>query len=137
MVERLPVKERVVGSNPTRGAKRAYTKIIRSKMNKKPQTFRDVLSEIETTSRSTVEKGERFEHLTAQTLEGLPEYEIKKVYSWSEWPDREKTGLSAQDIGIDLVAIRNDGKQIAIQCKYFQEDNKVRKENIDSFLGAS
>ena len=81
--------------------------------------------------------GDRFEKLVTEVLPRLQEYEIKKVYRFGDWPDRERlTGLKANDKGIDLIGIRNDNRIIAIQCKCFK-DKHVSKEDVDSFLALS
>src|SRR5699024_6296556 len=39
------------------------------------------------------------------------------------------------DTGVDLVAKKaKTGDLVAIQCKYYSKDTKIRKEHIDSFL---
>ena len=93
---------------------------------------------IQTDSKSERDKGTRFEYLVIETLKSFAEYEIDKIYSYAEWPERQKyMGLDATDIGIDLIAYHNDGHIIAIQCKCFSESNKVDKRDIDSFLAVS
>ncbi|KAB1642749.1 DEAD/DEAH box helicase [Gulosibacter chungangensis] len=54
-----------------------------------------------------------------------------EVWLWNDWPDKNGT-----DTGIDLVARRKDGGLTAIQCKFFREDRKVQKGDLDSFLEA-
>ncbi len=97
-----------------------------------------VLERIRHESRDEVEKGHWFENLVARVLKDNPQYEISEVYRWSEWPEREElTGLDGRDIGIDLVAKRNFGGWIAIQCKCYEENRTVGKKDIDSFIAAS
>ena len=50
---------------------------------------------------------------------------------------RALTGLDGRDIGIDLVARRNNGDWVAIQCKCYDESTRLPKGEIDKFLGAS
>lgn len=97
-----------------------------------------VLERIRLESRDEVEKGHWFENLVARVLKDNPQYEILEIYRWSEWPEREElTGLDGRDIGIDLVAKRNFGDWIAIQCKCYEESRTVGKKDIDSFIAAS
>ena len=46
-------------------------------------------------------------------------------------------GLDARDTGIDLVAQSYADEFHAIQCKFYSQDKKIQKENIDSFFTAS
>ncbi len=53
---------------------------------------------------------------------------------WTEWPGRG----GRPDTGIDLVAKNRDRDDYtAIQCKFYEADRKVAKEDIDGFLSAS
>ena len=68
----------------------------------------------------------------------MPEFEVKNAYRWANWPDRERlTDFSASDPGIDLVAVTNDDKLVAIQCKCYKEEDTVQREDINSFLAVS
>jgi predicted helicase len=47
-------------------------------------------------------------------------------------------GISTNDTGIDLVArTRGTGEIHAIQCKFYAEDHRILKSDIDSFFTAS
>ena len=61
-----------------------------------------LLDEYRARAKSEREKGTLFEELTRQFLlhDARFAYQFKKIYLWSEWPER-RTG----DTGIDLVAI--------------------------------
>ncbi|MYE38399.1 MAG: hypothetical protein F4X82_02700 [Candidatus Spechtbacteria bacterium SB0662_bin_43] len=101
-------------------------------------TIAQRIQQIQSNSKNTVEQGRDFEKLVIQVFKNHPEYEIKDCDWWGDWKEREeKTGLGPQDIGIDLIAKRNDGKYIAIQCKCFTEEHTVSKSVIDSFLSVS
>ena len=65
----------------------------------------------------------------------LYENEFDKVWLWSEFPFREQFGRT--DTGIDLVALTKDGEYWAIQCKCYQEDSRIDKKEVDSFLSTS
>ena len=56
-----------------------------------------------------------------------------------EWPDRQRLGYAA-DAGIDLVAVQTEaygGGLCAIQTKFYEEDSRIDKAGIDSFLSHS
>ena len=95
-----------------------------------------LLNEYRTLATSEREKGAMFEELTRQFLlhDARFAHQFKKVYLWSEWPERQ-TG----DTGIDLVAIPADENAglVAIQCKFYAPGHTVHKRDIDSFLTAS
>ncbi len=97
-----------------------------------------VLDRIRRESRDLSEQGRWFENLVARVLRDNRDYEIKEVYRWAEWPQREElTGLDGRDLGIDLVALSNDDRWIPIQCKFYQEDASVGKAEIDSFIAVT
>ena len=102
------------------------------------KTVGEVLATIRTDSRDESEKGRWFENLTMRVLTEMREYEITEIHRWTDWPERrELTGRSGRDIGIDLVGRRNDGKWVAIQCKFYAEGRRIGKPEIDSFLAAT
>ena len=101
-------------------------------------TVGEVLHRIRRDSRNESEKGEWFENLTRRVLTDNPEYEVAEAHRWADWPDRELlTGLDGRDIGIDLVAKLRTGGLVAIQCKCYDENGRVGKPDIDSFLAAA
>ncbi len=58
------------------------------------------------------------------------------VWTYSDWANLQ--GLDKRDTGIDLVAQTNGtGEYHAIQCKFYAEDYRVQKSDIDSFFTAS
>ncbi len=83
------------------------------------------------------DKGTAFEKLIAAWLVIDP-VQVKRfaqVELWSDWADRQKQDRS--DVGIDLVATCHDGSLVAVQCKFFDADRRIRKDDIDSFISAS
>ena len=97
-----------------------------------------VLERIRSDSRDESEKGRWFEQLFMRVALQLPEFEISEIWRWPDWPQRMAlTGLDGRDFGIDLVARRTTGEWVAIQCKCYDERARLRKGDIDSFLGAS
>ena len=84
------------------------------------------------------EKGTYFEELICTYLRNEATYcdLYSQVWTYAEWA-REQ-GFDARDTGIDLVAkTQGTGELHAIQCKFFAEDYRVQKGDIDSFFTAS
>ena len=83
------------------------------------------------------DKGTAFEKLAAAWLvrDPVQALRFKRAELWSDWARRQ--GEDRSDTGIDLVATRHDGALAAVQCKFFDSDRKIRKEDIDSFISAS
>ena len=77
------------------------------------------------------DRGRAFELLVMDVLQTAPVYRerFSEVHRWNEWPERDGV-----DIGIDIVAKRNDGGLVAIQCKC---QDRIDKHTIDSFLADS
>ena len=101
-------------------------------------TAGELLWRIRNTSRTEAEKGQWFENLFAQLARNEPEFELEGVWRWAQWPDRKPlTGLSGQDIGVDLVALHRDGTWVAIQCKCYAATHRVTKADVQSFLAGS
>ena len=77
--------------------------------------------------------GKWLEFLTAKCAPLLAEWDCRNAWHWSEWPDRP----SNQDVGVDVVAERNDGALIAIQCKSRKLENgkgqPISKKEIRDF----
>lgn len=98
-------------------------------------TIHEVLHDLRDTALDKRDKGDKFERLIAAYLRSDPEWTARfsDVWMWSEWPMR-RTG----DIGIDLVAQNRDSDDYtAIQCKFYEADRKVAKEDIDGFLATT
>ena len=94
----------------------------------------DLLKKFREASSNTTQQGKYFEKFCREWLTLSGQYpEIESVVMWNEWPNR--AGIA--DIGIDLVAKTVDDKYYAIQCKFYLEDSKISKEDIDSFLAAA
>lgn len=85
------------------------------------------------------EKGTYFEELIICYLKNEATYRdlYSDVWSFSEWAEQYGQGWSKKDTGIDLVARTTEGEYHAIQCKFYAEDYKVQKSDIDSFFTAS
>lgn len=84
------------------------------------------------------EKGTYFEELILAYLRNEPTYRdlYEKVWMYSDWAKEQ--WLDARDTGIDLVARTSGTEEYhAIQCKFYAENYKVQKSDIDSFFTAS
>ena len=96
------------------------------------------LKRIRATSRTAVEKGRWFENLFLRLARSEPEFELDGIWRWADWPERERvTGLTGQDIGVDLVAKHGGGTWIAIQCKCYEPSHRVTKADVQAFLAGS
>lgn len=97
-----------------------------------------ILDRIRSESRDESEKGRWFEQLFMRIALQEPEFEIDEIWRWPDWPEREAlTGLDGRDMGVDLVARRNSGEWVAIQCKCYDDRHTLGKGEIDKFLGGS
>lgn len=101
-------------------------------------SLESLLSALRAASASEREKGTYFEDLILAYLRNEATYRdlYTRVWTWAEWAPAN--GFSAKDDGIDLVAqAAGSGDIHAIQCKFYDPDYKLRKEDIDSFFTAS
>ena len=89
-------------------------------------------------SQAEREKGTYFEDLIIAYLRNEASYKelYSQVWTYADWA-REQD-LTATDTGIDLVAKTNGTDEIhAIQCKFYGENSRTYKKDIDSFFTAS
>ena len=100
-------------------------------------TFDEILSKYRDESSNKAALGTSFEKLMQRFMQTYPEYldKFSVVWRWSEFP--YKNQISNTDIGIDLVAKTHSGEFWAVQCKCFQEDTRISKGDVDSFLATS
>ena len=78
------------------------------------RTIGEILAEIHAASRP--EKiGVEFERLFLYAAPRIPDLEVKNIWTWADWPQREKRAsfLDGADFGVDLVAELRDGKLVA------------------------
>lgn len=116
-----------------------YTDDFYLKNNK----FNLLLEQIKKSSLNAREKGTKFEKVTRTWL--LHDPVNKGVYTnvlpYTQWvkfcKEAQEYHLSNNDIGIDLVAITKENKNIAIQCKFPGKNTKIYKKEIDSFISSS
>ncbi len=102
-------------------------------------SFNEELARIRKEARDQRELGDWFEQLcVAMITHPDSGYDVKQAYKWRDWPDRERLVRgNATDLGVDIVAIDNDDRRIAIQCKCYDENRLVRKADIHKFLSES
>src|SRR5699024_2543507 len=105
-------------------------------MNKSSiKRFVSLVKEIDAEYRVNRDRGTLFELLTKSYLENEPVYQrlFDTVWMLNEVP--AEYSIPKNDTGVDLVAKKaKTGELVAIQCKYYSKDTKIRKEHIDSFL---
>lgn len=96
-----------------------------------PAGFGDVYQQLCDRFPNPSVRGLAFEPLVKQIFETDPTYKDRyaEIWRWNEWPGRNTT-----DIGVDLVAQRMDGGTTAIQCKCYNPDHTLYKQDVDSFL---
>ena len=93
--------------------------------------FDAILSKIRKESENTHELGKKFEVITKNyfKIDKLYTGRFKKVWLWSEWPERDGV-----DTGIDLITEESDGELCAIQCKCYADDGSIDTKSISKFL---
>lgn len=98
-------------------------------------TITELLEELRGLFGNERDKGTAFEKLIKMFLETEPKYmqTLSNVWMWKDFPYRDNLG----DIGIDLVAKTFTDEYWAIQCKFYEEEHTITKDDVDSFLAAS
>ena len=99
--------------------------------------FEQVLEKYRKIAFSERDKGTRFERLMQAYLKTDPRYtsELKEVWLWNEFPYRNDFG--GKDTGIDIVAKTYKDEYWAIQCKCYQDETRITKPEVDTFLSTS
>jgi len=98
----------------------------------------DLLTSYRNESKTEREKGTYFELLIKDFLKHDPTYspQFSDVWTYAEWAKLHD--LDTRDTGIDLVAkLSEEDGFCAIQCKFFDENYKIQKSDLDSFFTAS
>lgn len=89
-------------------------------------------------SLSEREKGTYFEELICTYLRNEATYRdlYSTIWTYSDWAAMQ--GIDKRDTGIDLVAkTQGTDEYHAIQCKFYADDYRVQRGDIDSFFTAS
>ena len=99
--------------------------------------FEKILNKYRENAFSEHDKGTRFERLMQAYLKTDPRYstEFKEVWLWNEFPYKHDFG--GKNIGIDIVAKTYQDEYWAVQCKCYQENVRITKGDIDTFLATS
>ncbi|ALQ51855.1 DEAD/DEAH box helicase [Nitrosomonas ureae] len=100
--------------------------------------LRELLASYRSASRTEREKGTYFELLIKDFLKNDPTYspQFSEVWTYKDWA--ESQGIDSRDIGIDLVAGLSEQEGFcAIQCKFYAENYRIQKSDLDSFFTAS
>lgn len=99
--------------------------------------FDEILDKYRGAAHHKADLGTRFEELMARFLMTDPMYSprLEKVWTWNTFPF--KKDISDHDTGIDLVAQTKTGDYWAVQCKFYAEDYRVSKEDLDTFISTS
>lgn len=100
-------------------------------------SFQELLATIREESFTEREKGTRFEKVIVNYFRTSKKYaeEIDKVWLWSHFPYAKQFG--GKDIGIDVVVKTITGEYWAVQCKCYDKESTINKEEVDSFLATS
>ncbi len=98
-------------------------------------TITELLDELRGLFGNERDKGTAFEKLIKMFLESEPKYlnTLSNVWTWKDFPYRDNIG----DIGIDLVAKTYTNEYWAIQCKFYDEEHTISKDDVDTFLASS
>jgi len=99
------------------------------------KSFLELIQEIDAEKREQRDRGTLFELLVATYLRNEPAYVrlFDSVWMLADVPGEYH--IPKKDTGVDLVAKkRGSDDLVAVQCKYYDKDTKIRKEHIDSFL---
>ena len=104
-------------------------------MEEKAITITELLTKLRGLFGNERDKGTAFENLIKMFLETEPKYTatLSKVWMWKDFPYRD----DMPDLGIDLVAKTIDNEYWAIQCKFYDEEHVIDKNEINSFLSNS
>ena len=102
------------------------------------QALNNLLMKFRRDAKTEREKGTYFEELIKTYLRHEATYKelYSHVWTYTEWAKEQE--LDGKDVGIDLVAKTHGTDEYhAIQCKFFDENYRVQKSDIDSFFTAS
>lgn len=103
-----------------------------------PTALKQLLDHYRASSKTEREKGTYFEELIITYLRHEASYRdlYSNVWTYADWAKEQ--GLDRIDAGIDLVAkTQGTNEYHAIQCKFYDENYRVQKKDIDSFFTAS
>lgn len=105
--------------------------------------LQELLASYRDQAKSQREKGTYFELLIKDFLKNDPTYSpnFTDVWTYAEWAATQghnNEGINKQDSGIDLVAkLAEEEGYCAIQCKFYDQDHRIQKSDLDKFFTAS
>ena len=92
----------------------------------------DILAQIRRQSFNEREKGHTFERIMKLWFLTDPRYSsLTHVWLWEEFPARQELG--GADLGIDIVALTDEGEYWAIQCKCY-DDTSIQRHHVQSTI---
>jgi len=101
-------------------------------------SVQDLLDSFRLAATDERDKGTLFERFIQRFLKVAPPYSdtFREVWTWPEWLAAETpSGFpNEKDLGIDLVAVTNEGEYWAIQCKFYEPEEVIQGEDIHSFF---
>ncbi|MGR3914329.1 MAG: DEAD/DEAH box helicase family protein [Gammaproteobacteria bacterium] len=99
------------------------------------RTIGDILADIHAAPHAQA-IGAEFERLFRYAALRLSGLDVKNIWRWAEWPEREEhcPVLDGMDYGVDAVAELHDGSLVAVQCKCYAEDHKVQRADVQKFI---
>ena len=92
------------------------------------------LERIEASIDNNAADGDLLEELVEQCAPDIPDWEVVDCWLLADCPHLAELGLEPTDDGIDLIARKADGANVAIQCKAFSESN-ITTTMIQKFAG--
>ena len=96
--------------------------------------LRTKLERFEASIDNNAADGDLLEELVEQCAPDIPDWEVVDCWRLADCPHLHELGLKPTDDGIDLIAKKADGANVAIQCKAFSEGN-ITTTMIQKFAG--
>ena len=102
--------------------------------------FEEVIQKLNSEATDKKDKGTKFEQIIQRWFENDDLYffteQLENVFLWKDFPFKKQFS-SGQDIGIDIVIKEKNGKYHSVQCKCYDDDTKVTKEEVAKFIASS
>ena len=102
--------------------------------------FEEVIQKLNSESTDKKDKGTKFEQIIQRWFENDDLYffqeQLENVFLWKDFPFKKQFS-SGQDIGIDIVIKEKNGIYHSVQCKCYDDDTKVTKEEVAKFIASS
>ncbi|MDR2459256.1 MAG: DEAD/DEAH box helicase family protein [Deltaproteobacteria bacterium] len=96
--------------------------------------FEEVINKYQSVPNTTREVKRDFDKLMLGFLKTYPQLQTRflNFWLWEDFPYRDCMGI--KDYGIDLVAETWEDHYWAIQCRYFQKEERITPKKIKTFL---